>query len=536
MHRNLVVTLVGVLFGTALVLGEGSAKAEDMAYIEGDPGDSLITVTPSGLFPTDHENVQWAVDHVAEGRTVLLTEGEFNFGTSGSVAVSRSLTLRGGDAHGIDIATGEGTWPTKIRGGRAAITVAAGEDDTVNINSLQLGLDGDPNSGPVNAGIRVVSGYDVKVTGCKVIYVAMDPVHFATITGGIFVAGTLSNKVVIDGNVLMPRGRVEEFQVPEPTPFPPANHDVGDEHGVIVARVDAEVRVTNNHVESIRDGIELVYCGGVKTIADNTVVVRAAWEVVPWWGGFGGAIVGYANDGLTYIRGNDIAFIATRRSTGALGYAIFVSAYDDDVEAPGGAISDNHIVLMSDADAAFDPDAGIMLGGYEKPPTQPPSPDPTFGRGAHNWKVTDNTLQGVARYGIQLSPLYSPLAPSPISDGTCTSSNNEFVANDLSGLEATEAQVSIGSHGDTYPYPSNNVFKDNKLGGGGEVVIACGGNDNDFFDGSVMGTASYGIKVRGDGNHFEGIDLRDLDATEKCILDEGTGNTFVDLVPESCEP
>jgi hypothetical protein len=78
-------------------------------YIDGNAGDATIVVWPAGDPTMDISAVQWALDNVAEGGTVLLKEGAFDFGDwktnpipGGFVAINQGVTLKGDgfDANG----------------------------------------------------------------------------------------------------------------------------------------------------------------------------------------------------------------------------------------------------------------------------------------------------------------------------------------------------------------------------------------------------------------------------------------------------
>jgi len=78
-------------------------------YIDGSAGDATIVVWPAGDPAIDIDAIQWALDNVVEGGTVLLKEGVFDFGEwktnpipGGFVAINQGVTLKGDgfDANG----------------------------------------------------------------------------------------------------------------------------------------------------------------------------------------------------------------------------------------------------------------------------------------------------------------------------------------------------------------------------------------------------------------------------------------------------
>jgi hypothetical protein len=460
----------------------------DPANID-DSDPYFFIVYPTGVWSLtsgDVVNVQWAVDNVASGGTVLLkatnTAGQptvFNFGTVtfSYITLSNSLTLQG-EALARDAQGGWITSGSTIRGGTQMQVGGGGTTPAPSVIIRDIIFDRF-RAGAIR--VKALQGYN-EISGCR----------FQNFISGPSVGGSAAGAfpIVVHGGVELVdienlRGTLKVldnfFGRPVNLDGSPAN-------------------LINNVMHFSNCHLNLEISGN--TIEDCT------------WGGF--MVMG--NKGHTVIARN---IINKTRSFAYQGIAIgiglyptnslFVSKYTYDGSSE---ITDNIVTIGAPQDALSTTNSfGILIGKY--PPTQTfpgfpgisPMPVPADVRhvvsgnkitmyrnsvtnavnpaaigclgdvSATRW--TDNTVEGEAARGIRLSrTLLSFLYPAN-SDAFVT--ENAFDSNNLTGFVAAEFQVFLDQSCNT------NEFRNNDYGPAGEAGTYVLGSNNTFVNEDFWG-------------------------------------------------
>lgn len=350
---------------------------------------STTVVYPTGVFPTDVQNVQAAID---QGGTVLLKATDsvghplaFNFGTPDPIP---HVSARWVFINDVSI-MGEvvGTSRTTISGGVVPFRVDAGR------NSIQ-GLKFD---GPLQTAIVIRASTGTSLIGNEIDNIVPFDVGFGfTLADGID-AGSGDNPSNVTGNLVI------------------SGNTFGDLTGefsiaVQVDSVVANVTISNNtfHLGQLPSdlgfvnsaAIACVRCHSVVTISGNMITIGPG--IV-----FSGIVTIGGPDARYHVFGNTI------NSQGPFTDGIDVLGVTGDPGVTVSAVIENNSINLLNTD--IEQGSGIGLLGT----------------------VTNSTIQGNAVTGIGPTALYAVGALAP--DGQV--SNNRFLFNHIAQLTASVATI-----------------------------------------------------------------------------------------------
>lgn len=357
---------------------------------------AATTVYPTGSFPTDVQNVQAAIDL---GGTVRLkatnTAGQptaFNFGPPDPVTGT-----------GINLTTGVrllgeqvGTYRTTIQGGYLPVL------GLVPVKTTIQGIDFD---GPLDAAIVIVSSTGADIIGNHIQGVIPFLLPFGfTETEGILVSGSNDPMNAITGRIRV-TGNIIEISSGDFT------------HGLQFDEVSADLDVSGNSVHYLQS-TGVVQAQGVlvfgshrkATVANNVVVMGPGDPAVYPSGIF---VDGHPEARYT-IAGNTVI----TQHPNADGIDVLgVSAGPTQFVVVAG----NHVLIHSSSSTS----GGIVFFG-----------------GVNNSLMFANKIEGTSGNAIQILGFNS----------TLTADSNLAVANDISQLSASDADVFFG------PDSNNNLY------------------------------------------------------------------------------
>jgi len=459
-------------------------------------GETLIWVYPTAIESNDVPNVQWALDYIHPGGTVILKQYQagtsnplyFNFGTTGTVSITKSVTLQGeftGPRKPL-AGVGYGGWileGTTILGGTAPVRIPRlGEPVGPSFLIKDIIFDSPTNRA---IGCGTSSGYN-EISGCQMLNVINGPLpgsptgaFWMIIHGGTDAAGIngLNGTLKIKNNFF---GK-------------PASMASSVNNLMHVSNCNLQVEISGNEVEDcVWAGILVMLNMGYSVIIRNKVNKTGSFrDTAPFY--FTGMGIGvgvyppnsnflthYSYEGGAEVSHNDVT-IASHNSAG-----IVIADYPPDQfptlpgpyiypPAPATYMVSNNIVQMhpNDINNTFNPSA-IYFGGS-----------------ASNVTCTNNVVEGEAQYGFRLSR--SMGAPAASGNASSFVMNNIFSGNDLSGFDASIAQVDLDE------YSQYNYFGPLDYLPGNRYGMLVGEN------------AKAGIYCQGNNNHFEGEQFMSAD-------------------------
>ncbi len=436
---------------------------------------NCFIVYPTGAWSQtsgDVVNVQWAVDNVASGGTVVLKAANqgglptaFNFGTItfGYITLNNSLTLRG-EAIVRDTTGGWITEGTTIKGGTI---MRWGTNGTFPLPSVMLKdiiFDGFSH-GAIR--VRASAGYN-EISGCtfKNFRAGGTPYGAFPITayGGVALSG-------IEGVSGTLRVMNNFFGRPVKADGSPENN------------INSLIYFANCHLELEISG---------NTIEDCI------------WGGF----VVFGNKGHTVISKNAINKTGSYLLGGAISVGIyatnslFVSGYTYDGSSE---ITDNTITIGSPQDALSTTNSfGIVIAKY--PPTQTfpefpgvsPMPVPA---GVHHL-VSGNTIR---MYRNSVTQGLNPAAIGCLGDASATTwSNNTVEGEAVKGIQLSRTLPAYMTPANTDAFVTNNEFYSNNLtgfvAGSYQVSLDSSSNANEFRNNDYGPAELAGTFVLGSNN------------------------------------
>ena len=451
-----------------------------------------ISMPPGSIFPwapgaysNDVRNVQWAIDHVQPGGTVVLKQylagttlpKAFEFGINGTVLIRQNVLVQGehrGERQALDPVFGYGGWileGTRIHGGNTVIYVGniPNRTDTFAITNFavrDIVFDESRRSAVI---VYSSQGYG-EISGCKV--------------------QKIMRGAAIDGR---PTGV-----------FPIIAHGGPTEEEVMNLR--GTLRIKNNFLGAAvkPDGSMDNNFNNLTHFTDNGLdLLEISGNVVEdiCWSGF---IISNVK-GRTVVSGNKITKTRSFNEGAAISIGLLVTtnnlfktnyAYDGNAEITG-----NEIIVGSPPPALGLPadqlsttnTSGIIIAslppnqfpdlpGYPKQMPDPPSSFLISGNritmhknyasealnpaaiaclgSANNVTCTGNTVTGAALYGIRLSrSTPKPYMADPVAGASVT--GNTFDHNDLKGFTGGLSQLFIDADSRA------NLFKNNDYGSTG---------------------------------------------------------------------
>lgn len=480
----------------------------DPSNIEGNPGNATISVYPTDTYPKDVENVQWALENVYEGGTVILKQYAagtsnplyFNFGTTGTVSITKSVTLQGeftGFRKPLS-GVGYGGWiqeGTTIKGGTAPVRVprlGALNGPSFTIKDIIF-------NGPRNRaiGCGTSSGYN-EISGCKIVNLMVGPllgaptgafwmiIHGGTDENGINgLTGTLKIKNNFFGKPVNPLPNSTE-----PDPNSLANSINSLMH---VSNCNLQLEISGNEVENcVWAGLLVMLNKGYSVITRNKI--NKTRSFLPGSGIGVGIypsnsffITNYSYEGGAEVTANEITIgspppsgtqpdaLSTTNSS-AISIADYppnqfpaLPGYPKQVPAPATyVVSGNQIMMHRNyANNGLNPSAVY------------------FGGAASNVTCYDNVMGGEAQYGFLMGRTVLPPFMAAANESSFVAENH-FYGNSLEGFSAGAAQVSLDA------FSHDNYF-------GPDATNGIPGN----MFGNVLAGAKAGIWCRGNNNHFE---------------------------------
>lgn len=345
-------------------------------------------VYPTGVFPTDVQNVQAAID---QGGTVLLKATDsvghplaFNFGAptadppAREVSVETSVSLVGEQV---------GNSRTTINGGNNPIRIFGG------MNSIE----GIKFNGPRNAAIHIRATTGTRVIGNEIDGVVPRPIFGFTLTDGIEVGALnpadISGNVVISGNTF--GDLTGDFSI-----------------AINVDTVAANVTISNNTFQLGQSPTDL---GFVNSAAIAAIRCHAPVNI------FGNTIAigpGVVFSGIVIIGGPDAryhVFSNTLNTQGPFTDGIDTIGVTGDPGVTVSAVIENNSINLLNTDIAQG--SGIGLIGA----------------------VTKSTIQGNVITGSGPTAMFG--GGSFLGDPTLKVSNNRFLFNDISQLIPSVASI-----------------------------------------------------------------------------------------------
>ncbi len=411
----------------------------DPYNIDGKANDPVITVYPTGSYPKDMENVQWAATYVASGGTVILkatssphlgqpAEKAFDFGVPTAfesvnyVKINRNINVRG-----EAIERADGGWTTRgttIMNGR--VTFAVGMDAPTDATIKDIIFDGFYAEGVL---FRQSSGYK-EVSGCSFV---RGQEYFPVIATDVYGMWAI----------------VADATWSEISPVSPD-------------ALSGELKILNNYFgkpgyshmpwDFVNNfGLHVSNCNVNATIDGN-------WVEDAYWVGIGT----YFNKGTTYITNNTVNKSLTMLLSGN-GIEVGIGPLYPGIYQGTAVVAGNTVNISSSNQ--YSPlnygDTGLSTAMFSEAfPLMPPGVTYTISGNTVNmsegsmaalacvgatrnstWK--DNVVSGKSNYAILVKPgiLIPPVLP--IFDTAGVPTNNLFASNDSRGFTALIAQAGL---------------------------------------------------------------------------------------------
>jgi hypothetical protein len=405
------------------------------AALSAATAQATTIVYPTGIFPTDVQNVQAAVD---QGGTVLLKATDnvghplaFNFGPSTvgpgrEVSIETSVSLLGEQTAGNR---------TTINGGVNPIRIFGGTDS----------IEGIKFNGPLDSAIQIHATTGLRIVGNEidnvVPFLLVFPGFSFTITEGIVAAVDNGRPADISGNLIISGNSIGDLT---------GNFAIG----VQVDSVAANVTISNNSFQLGQlasdpgfvnsAAIACVRCHSAVTISGNIITIGP----------------GFVASGITVFGGPDAryrVFSNTINSAGPVADGIDLIGLTGDPGVTVSAIVENNTINLLNTDLEFG--SGIGLLGT----------------------VTNSTVQGNIVTGNGPAALY---ALGAIAPGELVSSDR-FLFNDIAQLTPSVASIAF------LEQTANNVVRGQCVS-----VLDLGLNNNISCPNPASHTASFPTATR----------------------------------------
>jgi hypothetical protein len=355
--------------------------------------NQTTVVYPTGIFPTDVQNVQAAID---QGGTVLLKATDsvghplaFNFGTPQHLLPLRAVIVQ----NDVSI-IGEvvGASHTTVSGGSTPFRVFGGKNSIQEINF----------DGPLAHAILVGASSGTSITGNQIENVVPDPLPVGfTQADGIDVSG--SNPADISGNLVISGNTFGDL--------------TGDfAIGIQVDSVTANVTISNNSFrlgQSVTDlgffssdAIACIRCHSAVTISGNTIAIGPG--VV-----FAGIIIIGGADARYHVATNAI------NSQSPWADGIDVVGVTGDPGPTVAAVIENNRITVHNAENFF---GGIGLFGA-----------------VSNSTIQGNTIRGDAGVALNADQVF-------LGDLTDQVVSNQFLFNDIASVSVSGPSIFFGEN------------------------------------------------------------------------------------------
>jgi len=408
-------------------------------------GEDEIWVFPTFTSDADAQNVQWALDNVAEGGTVRLKAPRnpdydpqvpydaldirchpripFYFGRFDQVWAWQAGTLTGERPIRVGAPESDaGTWYTTIVGGSDAVSTynAWDDDSTIQISNIHFTHYGHHM---VWGAIWLQDSHDVTISDCRF----DDPRNIGDYAIGF--ENTLGADAARGGTITFDHNVIKQFTPP----------DVFSDtimFAFLGRYVMSDLEITNNYIEATDSGL-FNHEANPDGVARDLVIRNNTIHLIS--GSFtidGGAFASGDSFENRTIEDNRIFVYPSRSGTAEISAAISVSNPDGfDNDSLVGTIRGNTIDLSARLEDHFpdlprgihsplavgSTDGAIRLWQGHREFSWSPLVAPV-----HNLEITDNTILGSGAYGISIPEVQGPIPNA--------ATRNTIANNDLSGF------------------------------------------------------------------------------------------------------
>jgi hypothetical protein len=447
MKKRLAIALINIVLSllfAAIFIEIG--KVAEARPVPPDPSIKWVRnhweVTPTGSYPEDRDNVQWAVD---QGGKVVLKSGTFNFGEYITQLVKVVPSLPpfvevvqdpgrvevGRDGQSVVIA-GEtnrrGKLLTKIWGGRW--TIYSMNFVKMSVKNIEF-----EDSG----GSAIVAGKStgIEISGCKITKLRYErlyaPLFFLKRAVPITILPVTPDFQFgppedITGHVVVKNNYIRGFE-----PYEPYDADI--QMGVILQNIDATANIRDNKIYNCAySGLAVRRNKGTTVISDN--VIHPGYLPTSFLPKLGWRI----GDGITILAGGGAQGSVLAKSN----QIHCISPLADGISVGDEGFSEDASLVFSDNRVFIENSTNGGLSCYP---------------GVHNSFWKENRIRGRAKFGIRCEG----------------ADDNVFRENDMEDLEVAQAHLYLDA--DTH----NNVFVENEPEPD-DMVIIDEGQNNRFLD------------------------------------------------------